>query len=131
MTRLARIGFDRVRSFIADYEAALEQTPEAAVVSSRMVASGVADLDLSVVQLVDVRNPGETADGTIPGAVEIPLGALTSRVDELDPKRPVVAYCQSGMRSSVAASWLSANGFDDVADVIGGYQAWTLLSPAV
>lgn len=127
--RLGRIGFDRVAGITADYEAALLADTDAAATSVRILAADVASLDLTQVQLVDVRNPGETADGTIPGAIEIPLGALPARVDELDPGRPVVVYCASGMRSSVAASWLTARGFSDVSDVIGGYQGWQLRSP--
>jgi NAD(P)-dependent dehydrogenase (short-subunit alcohol dehydrogenase family) len=52
------------------------------------------------------------------------------RSDELDPQRPVVVYCASGQRSSVAASWLRSHGFADVSDVIGGYQAVSLLTRA-
>jgi rhodanese-related sulfurtransferase len=43
---------------------------------------------------------------------------------ELDPARPLVAYCGGGYRSSIAASLLRARGFVDVSDLIGGYQAW-------
>ena len=75
------------------------------------------------VQLVDVRNPGEVADGTAPGAHNIPLPTLLDRVGELDPARPTVVFCASGYRSSVAASVLRAVGFPDVLDVAGGYAA--------
>lgn len=64
----------------------------------------------------------------MPGAIVIPHGALPLRVEELDLNRPVVVYCASGMRSSVAASWLRTQGFADVADVLGGYQAWSSLA---
>ena len=130
MVRLARIGFDRVIGAVADLEATLVANPEQVAEAVRMSADAVAGLDLDHVQLLDVRNPGETADGVIPGAIEIPLGALPRRVEELDASRPVVAYCASGMRSSVAASWLRANGFSEVSDVMGGYQAWNLLAAA-
>lgn len=128
MVRLARIGFDRASRFIERYEAGLVERPDLAVEAERITADSVASLDLSTVQLVDVRNPAETADGVVAGAVEIPLGALARRSDELDPQRPVVVYCASGQRSSVAASWLRSHGFADVSDVIGGYQAVSLLA---
>jgi rhodanese-related sulfurtransferase len=73
---------------------------------------------------VDVRGPGETRLGTIPGAVTIPLPQLLSRLGELDPDRPTVVNCAGGYRSSVGASTLSAHGFSDVSDVLGGYDAW-------
>ncbi|MFN3216527.1 MAG: MBL fold metallo-hydrolase [Acidimicrobiales bacterium] len=130
MVRLARIGFDRASRFIERYASALVERPDLAAEATRITADSVAALDLGTVQLVDVRNPGETADGVVPGAVEIPLGALARRSDELDRQRPVVVYCASGQRSSVAASWLRSHGFADVSDVIGGYQAVSLLARA-
>lgn len=124
MVRLARIGFDRVVAYVADYEAALQETAEVQQ-AERIDAAELAGQD--DVQLLDVRNPGETEQGTIPGAVVIPLGALPARVDELDPAKRTVVYCQSGVRSAVGASWLRTKGFTDVADVVGGYDAWKLL----
>ena len=78
----------------------------------------------SRLQLVDVRSPQEKAEGTIPGAREIPLPALTDSLVVLDPTAPVVVYCASGYRSMAAASVLRASGFDDVSDVLGGFGAW-------
>jgi hydroxyacylglutathione hydrolase len=80
--------------------------------------------EITNLQVVDVRNPGEVADGTIPGSVAIPVGQLPARVEELDPSRPTVVYCAGGYRSSVAASLLRHRGFVDVSDVRGGYNAW-------
>jgi hydroxyacylglutathione hydrolase len=54
----------------------------------------------------------------------MPLPRLASHIAELDPTRPTVAYCASGYRSSIAASVLTAAGFDDVSDLLGGYEAW-------
>jgi rhodanese-related sulfurtransferase len=78
----------------------------------------------SRLQLVDVRSPGELAEGTIPGAREIPLPILTDSLARLDQSAPVVVYCASGYRSVLAASVLQASGFDDVSDVVGGFGAW-------
>jgi hydroxyacylglutathione hydrolase len=60
----------------------------------------------------------------IPGAAALPLPQLTERMSELDPARPTVVYCASGYRSSIGASVLAAAGFDDVSDLLGGYDAW-------
>ena len=81
------------------------------------------------VQLVDIRNPGETAGGTIPGARTIPLPELPRRLGELDEGAPVIVYCAGAWRSSVAASLLRANGFADVSDILGGYNAWRQAHP--
>lgn len=80
-------------------------------------------------QLVDIRNPGETSGGTIPGARLIPLPELPRRLAELDPTAPVILYCAGAWRSSVGASLLRANGFADVSDILGGYTAWAQAHP--
>jgi rhodanese-related sulfurtransferase len=95
-------------------------------VASRLTAAAFEerDRDVADLQLVDVRNPGEVADGAIAGAIPIPVGQLPSRTAELDPQRPTVVYCAGGYRSSVAASVLRQRGFADVSDIIGGYNAF-------
>ena len=66
----------------------------------------------------------ELEAGKIGDAIEIPVGQLPGRLDELDVTKPTVVYCAGGYRSSVAASLLRQKGFVDVSDVIGGYGAW-------
>ncbi len=74
-------------------------------------------------QLIDVREPDEVAGGTLPGAVNIPLGDLPTRVGELDRGRRVVVLCRSGGRSTKAAEYLTASGFGDVVNLAGGMLA--------
>lgn len=75
-------------------------------------------------QLIDVRQPEEVADGTLPGAVNIPLDDLPARVGELDSGRRVVLLCRSGGRSTQAAQFLTSSGFGDVVNLAGGMLAW-------
>ena len=53
-----------------------------------------------------------------------PLPQFLDVIDELDPTRQTVVFCAGGYRSSVAASTLRAHGFAQVADIIGGHDAW-------
>lgn len=124
--RLARVGVDEIAGALVDPCAALVTHAEMSVASSRLTAVAAAERAREVpsLQIVDVRSPGEHADGALPGAVNLPLPRLLSRMGELDPKRPVLVHCAGGYRSSAAASLLSAHGFDDVSDLIGGYGAW-------
>lgn len=63
--------------------------------------------------LLDVRTPGEYADGHVDGAVNIPVQELGSRMKELGPtKRPVVVYCRSGGRSATATGMMRAAGYE-------------------
>lgn len=125
VVRLARIGFDDVVGSLAQPSVAFADRPDVIEQASRLTAAQLLArrAELADVQIVDVRNDGEVADGMLDGAIHIPLAALVRRLDELDPNRPTVVYCAGGYRSSIAASTLRANGFADVSDVIGGYQA--------
>ncbi|MBI1759539.1 MAG: MBL fold metallo-hydrolase [Actinobacteria bacterium] len=124
--RLARIGFDNVRGFLADPLAAIAAQPDKATHSSRVTAEQLDRLREEVNGLVvlDVRNPGETALGTVEGAVLMPLAKLNGRMGELDTTAPVVVVCASGRRSLSAASLLSKAGFGDVSDLLGGYTGY-------
>ncbi|MDP1805115.1 MAG: rhodanese-like domain-containing protein, partial [Acidimicrobiales bacterium] len=125
--RLARIGFDAVAGEVADIETVLAARPDLATTAPRLPARDVAAwlAEEPLLQIVDVRNPGETkVGGTIPGAQNEPLPQLLDHLAALDPDRPTIVYCAGGYRSSVAASTLRAHGFRQVADLIGGYGAW-------
>jgi hydroxyacylglutathione hydrolase len=124
--RLARIGFDKAVGYIADPEAYLVAHANQVVRASRLTTHQLDDATATQgIQLVDIRNPGETAGGSMPGARLIPLPELPRRLEELDRSAPVVLYCAGGWRSSVGASLLRAHGFTDVSDVLGGYNAWS------
>ena len=130
--RLARIGFDRVVGHLVRPQQVMIENPERVRHASRLTASDFDARrdDVDGLQLLDIRNPGETALGMISGAATIPVGQLPNRLDELDPTAPTVVYCAGGYRSSVAASVLRQAGFTDVSDIIGGYDAWTEVQPA-
>jgi glyoxylase-like metal-dependent hydrolase (beta-lactamase superfamily II)/rhodanese-related sulfurtransferase len=124
--RLSRVGYDRIVGQLRDLADVFAQQPDLIEASSRLSAEQLAELRglQPRLQLVDVRNPGETAQGTITGAREIPLSAFADSIESLDRTSPVAVYCASGYRSMVAASVLRASGFDDVSDVLGGFGAW-------
>lgn len=73
--------------------------------------------------LIDVRETEEYAEGHVPGARNLPMGVLTSRLDELDRSAPVHVICASGNRSAAMVDVLTAQGLDAV-NVRGGTQAW-------
>lgn len=75
-------------------------------------------------RLVDVRSPAEYSAGHIAGAVNIPVGELGGRMQELEPKdRPIVLYCRSGRRSASAFDQLEQAGFSKLYD-LGGMSSW-------
>lgn len=62
--------------------------------------------------LLDVRSQQEFASGHAAGAMNVPVQELRNRIDEVPKDRPVVVYCQSGMRSAAATAVLRASGRD-------------------
>jgi NADPH-dependent 2,4-dienoyl-CoA reductase/sulfur reductase-like enzyme/rhodanese-related sulfurtransferase len=76
------------------------------------------------VTLLDVRSPGEVAQMAIEGAVNIPLGALRGRVDEIDRGKPVIAFCKISLRGYEAALILKKAGFEHVKVMDGGILMW-------
>ena len=73
--------------------------------------------------VVDVREPVEFRDGHLPGAVNIPMGQLIRRLDEIDRSRPVYVVCATGNRSGAMVDVLTAAGYD-ATNVAGGTSAW-------
>jgi NADPH-dependent 2,4-dienoyl-CoA reductase/sulfur reductase-like enzyme/rhodanese-related sulfurtransferase len=78
--------------------------------------------------LLDVRTPQEFASGHIPGAVNIPVDDLRSRLVELPQDRKIAAYCQVGQRGYLATRILLQAGFAAV-NIGGGYKTYKLFQP--
>mgnify|MGYP003647206127 CR=1 FL=1 len=89
-------------------------------------AAAVQLMNKGDVVLLDVREPTETAGGKIAGAIQIPVGALSKRVGELEKHKDktILVYCKVGSRSSVACKELTRNGFAKVFSLSGGIMAW-------
>ncbi len=64
--------------------------------------------------LVDVRNPGEFAEGHVKGSVNIPLDRIQNELAKFKNKKNIIVFCRSGNRSSQAKSILEANGVKNV-----------------
>ncbi len=73
--------------------------------------------------VLDVREPAEFETGAIPGAVNISLGSLRSRLDGLDKARRIVTVCKVGLRGYVAERILKQHGFT-AANLSGGMLSW-------
>ncbi len=73
--------------------------------------------------LIDVRTSEEFASGHITGAINIAVDELSSRLAEVPGDQPIIVYCRSGNRSTIAASILIEAGYAPVYD-LGGIQYW-------
>lgn len=75
--------------------------------------------------LLDVRSPGEFAEGHLQGAVNVPVEELEATLGSLpaDHRRQILVYCRSGLRSARARTTLLKAGFAKVED-LGGMSNW-------
>lgn len=75
--------------------------------------------------LIDVRSPEEYMQGHIPGAINIPVDALLSRMEEITKTKHVVTVCwKGGGRSEQAAEMLKAQGYNQSQYLCGGTAGW-------
>ena len=86
--------------------------------------------------LLDVREDWEIQTASVkPDGFEllhIPMGQLVQRLSELDPNRPLGCLCHHGGRSMQVANYLAHNGFQRVANIAGGINAWSMqVDPAI
>ncbi len=123
--RLARVGIENVIGYLEGGVAGwIDGGFELDYIPQITGAELVELRENETVALLDVRERGELAGGVIEGSMNIPLGQLSGCVEELDRQRLLVVHCAGGYRSSVATSLLRRAGFRDVANLIGGFDAW-------
>lgn len=76
--------------------------------------------------LLDVRSMEEHKNGAIVNSIHIPLESLSTQIKKLEKykSKPIIAYCQSGQRSSTACAQLRKEGFEQIYHLRGGLLAW-------
>jgi rhodanese-related sulfurtransferase len=126
VVRLGRIGFDEIAGYLEGGMAALGQRPELVRRTDRITAATLAELlaGPDAPAVLDVRTEKEWREGHVEGGVNVPLNRLEERLAEVPRGRKLVVHCQSGYRSAIAASLLLRRGIEDVADLVGGWNAW-------
>lgn len=73
--------------------------------------------------VLDVREPLEWGQGTLPDAIRISMSELVEKMDELPRDRAILCVCRSGNRSHHAAQFLEMSGFERTANMAGGMKA--------
>src|SRR5688572_20405693 len=83
--------------------------------------------------LLDCREPDEVATAKIAGSTHIPMREISARLTELGPKEArIVVHCHHGGRSLRVVNFLRQQGYENVQNMAGGIDAWSLeVDPAV
>lgn len=125
-TDLLRVGYDKVVGFlrkgIHDWTEKGKEVAHLGVLSVHELKARLDEKDN--LQVVDVRSQKEWEEGHVSTATHIHVPDLEEQADRLDQAKPVVTYCGSGYRASIAASILKREGFVDVYNVPGSISAW-------
>lgn len=87
--------------------------------------------DATKPMVLDVREKWECQVASVAPSEQfellcIPMGEITSRLNELDPDRPIACLCHHGARSMSVAAYLAREGFESVANITGGIAAWAM-----
>jgi sulfur-carrier protein adenylyltransferase/sulfurtransferase len=92
----------------------------------REVSTDDAEQYLGKVTFLDVREPEEYEQGTLPDSVHLPRGNLEFQVEGKLPDKaaPVIVYCAGGVRSAFAARTMGQLGYTDVVSMAGGFNRW-------
>ncbi len=126
-THLIRVGFDDVEGYLEDgidgWENRGYEISQLESLSVEELARRRDGTDAPFV--LDVRTEREWAAGHLDGAHHIHGGLLEERFEEVPKDRPIAVVCGSGYRGSIASSFLKREGYERVANVLGGMSAWT------
>nr|WP_320027367.1 rhodanese-like domain-containing protein [uncultured Acetobacterium sp.] len=72
--------------------------------------------------IIDTRVPEQYAAGHLPDAINLPHELLRQKLDQLDPTRPIVTYCNKGVTGNATQNILLNHNFKNVYNLSGGYQ---------
>lgn len=133
ITQLLRIGFENVVGYLAG---GMEAWQGAGNDTGSYPTARLSDLcaafdNGSIPQILDVRQDVERRSLRIPGSQHIHVGALPEHIDHVIPGDPVWVICESGHRSTIAASLLQRAGYKPRPVVAGGVSAWAARGYAI
>ncbi len=121
--RLARIGFEKVEGYLEGgmdaWKAHHYRTDHIMTFNGEECTPLLETEDYN---LLDVRNRLEVAKHRMTGSVHIPLNILKNKAETIDKNKKWLVYCAGGYRSMIAASWLKAHGYEQVASIEGGIK---------
>lgn len=114
--KLARLGIDGVAGYATSLEG-VEMRPVPTIAPEELENAAEAFV-------LDVRAKNEHEASHIPGAAQLYGGRVMWHLEELPCDGAIVVHCQTGSRSAVVASALTAAGFSDVVELEGSYEGW-------
>ena len=127
--QLLRVGFDRIEGVV---DGGFDAWAAAGLPSAAIAQMAADDLRSGARRtlVLDVRSAREWQSAHVPGSINIPVGELPDRMEELPSGAAIATICEGGYRSSLAASLLAREGLTGVVNVTGGMAAYRALPEA-
>jgi hydroxyacylglutathione hydrolase len=123
--RLARVGMEGLSGHLQGGIDAWKQAGfPPATISQVSVGELKSRMESDQVQVLDVRRAPEWEGAHIESATWWPLDNFRVSPPEMDRATPLAVHCKGGYRSMIACSLLQRAGFNNVINVIGGFDAW-------
>ncbi|MCB0752599.1 MAG: MBL fold metallo-hydrolase [Ignavibacteriae bacterium] len=123
---LVRIGMENFYGYVSDLDKWANQCHELEVLNQISVSELISKLENEpqAIEIIDVRGNNEYRLDHIQNAKNIHVGYLNDKLDQISKDKNLVVYCESGNRSSIAASALLKSGIKNVINLTGGFSAW-------
>ncbi|WP_018613962.1 MBL fold metallo-hydrolase [Segetibacter koreensis] len=124
ITRLARVGYDYTIGYLkGGFEAWKSSGKEIDIIKSVSAKDIGEAINKGEANIIDVRKESEYQSEHVDGATNLPLDNLNDSMTALDKNKTYYVHCASGYRSMIYNSVLKARGFDNLADINGGFKA--------
>jgi hydroxyacylglutathione hydrolase len=124
VTRLARVGFDKVIGYLAGgFDAWVTAGKETDAVNRITPETFQSEFIAKESVVVDIRKESEYTARHVDEAYNKPLAAINEWINGIDPNQHFYLHCAGGYRSMIAASLLQARGYRNFSEVAGGFKA--------
>ena len=124
ITRLSRVGYDNTLGYLSGgikkWKATGKPTETITSISAKELAK---KNNLETLSILDVRKDGEFKSSHIKNVWHFSLDLINKQLNDISPNNTYYIHCAGGYRSVIAASILKANGFKNIVDIAGGFNA--------
>ena len=121
--RLSRVGYDHAIGYLEGGFEAWKAAEKEIDTVSRISAEELKEKQKAGIKVFDVRKASEFDSQHLVGAENTPLNKINDFLAQFPKDEPFVLHCAGGYRSMIAASILKARGWDNLMDVVGGFEA--------
>lgn len=118
---LAKIGIDQAAGYFDPQEVSQAMTQSYQIMKPGEVADKIFNGEAL---LLDIRAESEWQEGHLPNAHHLMMGYLPENAHQFIGPKPIIVYCRTGNRSTIAASILQAKGAKEVINMAGGIEEW-------